>query len=107
MDIEGSIALVTGGNRGIGRHFVRQLLERGAAKVYAAARDPRTIDVPGAVPLALDITDPDAAAAAAAVATDLTLLVNNAGTSTGSDLVTGDLSAIKREIDTNFYGPLT
>ncbi|MFH9468750.1 SDR family oxidoreductase [Streptomyces clavifer] len=106
MKIEGSIALVTGGNRGIGRHFVQQLLVRGAAKVYAAARNPHTVDVPGAIPVALDITDPDAVAAAAAAIPDLTLLVNNAGITTGSDLVTGDLSAIKQEIDTNFYGPL-
>jgi NAD(P)-dependent dehydrogenase (short-subunit alcohol dehydrogenase family) len=106
MKIEGSIALVTGANRGIGRHFVQQLLDRGATKVYAAARNPQTIDLPGVIPLALDITDPDAVAAAAAAAGDLTLLVNNAGTVTGSDLVTGDLSAIKQEIDTNFYGPL-
>ncbi|OEV07378.1 SDR family oxidoreductase [Streptomyces nanshensis] len=106
MNIEGSVALVTGGNRGIGRHFVQQLLERGAATVYAAARNPQTVDVPGAIPLALDITDPDSVTAAAAVAADVTLLVNNAGTATGSDLVTGDLPAIKRELDTNFYGPL-
>ncbi|MFE9913076.1 SDR family oxidoreductase [Streptomyces clavifer] len=106
MKIEGSIALVTGGNRGIGRHFVQQLLDRGAAKVYAAARNPHTVDVPDAIPVALDITDPDAVAAAAAAIPDLTLLVNNAGITTGSDLVTGDLSAIKQEIDTNFYGPL-
>ncbi|MFE6698669.1 SDR family oxidoreductase [Streptomyces sp. NPDC057718] len=106
MKIEGSIALVTGGNRGIGRHFVQQLLDRGAAKVYAAARKPETIDVPGAIPLALDITDPDAVAAAAAAAPDLTLLVNNAGTTTGNDLVSGELAAIRQEFDTNFYGPL-
>ncbi|MFD4028901.1 SDR family oxidoreductase [Streptomyces sp. NPDC058576] len=106
MKIEGSIALVTGGNRGIGRHFVQQLLDRGAAKVYAAARNPGTIDVPGAIPLALDITDPDAVAAAAAAAPDLTLLVNNAGTTTGNDLVSGELNAIRQEFDTNFYGPL-
>lgn len=106
MKIEGSIALVTGGNRGIGRHFVQQLLDRGAAKVYAAARNPRTIDVPGAIPLALDITDPDAVAAAAAAAPDLTLLVNNAGTSTGNDLAGGELASIRQEFDTNSYGPL-
>ncbi|NED06144.1 SDR family oxidoreductase [Streptomyces sp. SID6648] len=106
MKIEGSIALVTGGNRGIGRHFVQQLLDRGAAKVYAAARNPRTIDAPGAIPLALDITDPDAVAVAAAAAPDLTLLVNNAGTSTGNDLVGGELASIRQEFDTNFYGPL-
>ncbi|MFF2223689.1 SDR family oxidoreductase [Streptomyces globisporus] len=106
MKIEGSIALVTGGNRGIGRHFVQQLLDRGAAKVYAATRKPETIDVPGATPLALDITDPDSVAAAAAAAPDLTLLVNNAGTTTGNDLVSGELAAIRKEFDTNFYGPL-
>ncbi|MBM7053613.1 SDR family NAD(P)-dependent oxidoreductase [Streptomyces durocortorensis] len=57
---------------------------------------------PGAIPLALDITDPDAVAAAP----DLTLLVNNAGTTTGNDLVSGELAAIQQEFDTNFYGPL-
>ena len=106
MNIEGSIALVTGGNRGIGRHFVQQLLDRGAAKVYAAARNPESIDVPGAVPLALDITDPDAVTAAAAGARDVTLLINNAGVSTGTDLVTGDLDSVHQEIETNFFGPL-
>ncbi|WP_445149884.1 SDR family oxidoreductase [Baekduia sp. Peel2402] len=106
MNIEGSIALVTGANRGLGRHFAVQLLERGAAKVYATARDPQTIDVPGVTSLALDITDPDAVAAAVAAAPDVTLLINNAGVTTGADLVTGDLDAIRREIDTNFYGPL-
>ncbi|MFE7456912.1 SDR family oxidoreductase [Streptomyces sp. NPDC057554] len=106
MDIRGSIALVTGGNRGIGRHFVQQLLDRGAAKVYAAARNPQSVDVPGAIPLALDITDPEAVTAAAAAAPDVTLLVNNAGAATGSDFVTGDLAAIRQEFETNFYGPL-
>lgn len=106
MNIEGSIALVTGANRGLGRHFAAQLLERGAARVYATARDPRTIDLLGVSPLALDVTDPDAVAAAAAAAPGVTLLVNNAGVATGADLVTGDLAAIRREIDTNFYGPL-
>ncbi|QEW02750.1 SDR family oxidoreductase [Microbacterium lushaniae] len=106
MNIEGSVALVTGGNRGIGRHFVQHLLERGATKVYAAARNPQSIDAPGAIPLALDITDPDSVARVAAVATDLTLLVNNAGVSTGTDLVTGDLATIRTEFETNFFGPL-
>src|SRR5689334_9625238 len=107
MNLEGSIALVTGANRGLGRHFAAQLLERGASKVYATARDPRGIaPADGLVPLALDITDPDAVAAAVAAAPDVTLLINNAGITTGTDLVTGDLAQIRREIDTNFYGPL-
>ena len=58
MQISGSIALVTGANRGLGREFAVQLLERGATKVYAAARRPELIDIPGVEPLRIDITDP-------------------------------------------------
>jgi NAD(P)-dependent dehydrogenase (short-subunit alcohol dehydrogenase family) len=65
MDIEGAVALVTGANRGIGRHFAQQLLERGAAKVYATARDPERVDVAGAEVLPLDVTDPASVAGTA------------------------------------------
>ncbi|MET0426801.1 MAG: SDR family oxidoreductase [Actinoplanes sp.] len=106
MQISGSIALVTGANRGIGRQFAAQLLERGATKVYAAARRPETIDLPGVEPLRLDITDPAAIAAAAAAAPDGNFLINNAGVSTGAGLVSGDLDTIALEMDTNFWGPL-
>ncbi|WP_026911127.1 SDR family oxidoreductase [Patulibacter minatonensis] len=106
MDITGSTALITGANRGLGRHFALQLLERGATRVYATARDPSTIDVPGAEVLALDITDADSVAAAARVASDVTLLVNNAGVSRYQDLVTGDLDAIRAEMEVNAFGPL-
>ncbi|GAA2650075.1 SDR family oxidoreductase [Paractinoplanes durhamensis] len=106
MQISGSIALVSGANRGLGRAFATQLLERGATKVYAAARRPETIDIPGVVPLQLDITDPDSIAAAAATANDITLLINNAGISTGANLISGDLETIRREMDTNFWGTL-
>ncbi len=81
-------------------------LDRGAAKVYAAARDPRTIDLDGVVPLALDITDARQVARAAQTAADIRLLINNAGVSTGTDLVTGDLDRIRLELDTNLYGTL-
>lgn len=107
MQIAGSIALVTGANRGIGREFARQLVERGATRVYAAARDPELIDVEGVIPLALDITDADAVAAAARAASDTTLLINNAGISTGANLVSGDLADIHREMDTHFFGTLS
>ncbi|HEY6887687.1 MAG TPA: SDR family oxidoreductase [Solirubrobacter sp.] len=107
MDIEGTTALITGANRGLGRHFAQQLLARGAAKVYATARDPRTIDIDGVVALALDITDPAQVAAAAQAAPDVNLLINNAGVSTGTDLVTGDLDRIRLELDTNLYGTLS
>ncbi|MGY2078972.1 SDR family oxidoreductase [Modestobacter sp. SYSU DS0657] len=106
MDITGSVALVTGANRGIGRHFARQLLERGAAKVYATSRRPELVDVPGAEVLRLDITDPESVAAAATAAGDVTLLVNNAGITTRANLVTGDLAEIRREMDTHYFGTL-
>ena len=106
MDIAGSVALVTGANRGLGRHFAQQLVARGAAKVYATARRPETVDLPGVKILQLDITDPASIAAAAEVATDTTLLINNAGVSTYQNLLTGDLAKIRLEMDTHFFGTL-
>ena len=106
MDITGSVALVTGANRGLGRQFTQQLLERGATKVYATSRRPELVDVPGVEVLRLDVTDPESVAAAAAAAADVTLVVNNAGISTGANLVTGDLADVRREMDTHFYGTL-
>ncbi|WP_144122754.1 SDR family oxidoreductase [Catellatospora sichuanensis] len=107
MKISGSVALVTGANRGIGRHFAQQLLERGATKVYATARNPALVDLPGVQVLRLDITDAASVAAAAATATDVTLLINNAGVFTSQNLVTGALEQIRLEMDTHFYGTLT
>ncbi|MEU8257554.1 SDR family oxidoreductase [Micromonospora inaquosa] len=107
MQISGSIALVTGANRGIGRHFAQQLLERGAAKVYATSRNPQQIDIPGVERLRLDITDPRSVEEAAAAAPDVTLLVNNAGIATFTNLVNGDLSTIRSELDTHFWGTLS
>jgi NAD(P)-dependent dehydrogenase (short-subunit alcohol dehydrogenase family) len=106
MKIAGATALVTGANRGFGRHLAAELLARGAT-VYAGARDPGRVDLPGARPLALDITDPASVAAAAAVAGDVTLLINNAGSATGADLLHGDLDKIRLEIDTHFFGTLS
>ncbi|BBB01836.1 putative short chain dehydrogenase [Actinacidiphila reveromycinica] len=106
MKIDGSVALVTGGNRGIGEQFVKELLDRGAARVYAAARDPRKVAVPGAVPLTLDITDPASVRAAAEQAGDVTLLVNNAGIATGASVLDGDLADFRREFDTHVFGTL-
>jgi NAD(P)-dependent dehydrogenase (short-subunit alcohol dehydrogenase family) len=106
MDITGSIALVTGANRGLGRQFAQQLLERGATKVYATSRRPELIDVPGVEVLRLDVTDPESVAAAAAAAGDVTLVVNNAGISTRANLVTGDLADVRREMETHFFGTL-
>jgi NAD(P)-dependent dehydrogenase (short-subunit alcohol dehydrogenase family) len=106
MDIKNSVVVVTGANRGLGRHFAAQLIERGA-KVYAGARRIETVDLPGAIPLQLDITDPDSVARAAAVATDATFLVNNAGSGTGASLLTGDLADIRLEMETHYFGTLS
>ncbi|HEY0260252.1 MAG TPA: SDR family oxidoreductase [Lacisediminihabitans sp.] len=108
MNVTDQIALVTGANRGIGRQFVLELLERGASKVYATARRPETLDFDDSrvVPLHLDLVDPGSVVAAAAAARDVTLLVNNAGISTGAALVTGDLDEVRREMDTHFWGTL-
>jgi NAD(P)-dependent dehydrogenase (short-subunit alcohol dehydrogenase family) len=106
MDISHSTALVTGANRGLGRALAAELLTRGA-KVYAGARNPASVDLPGAIPLALDITDPASVAAAAAVAGDVTLLINNAGISTGASLLEGELDSVRLELDTHFFGTLS
>jgi NAD(P)-dependent dehydrogenase (short-subunit alcohol dehydrogenase family) len=106
VKIAGSVALVTGANRGIGRELAARLLERGAAKVYAAARKPSTVDLPGVEVLALDVTDPASVAAAAAAAGDVTLLVNNAGVNADQQLLTGDLAEMRREMDTLHWGTL-
>jgi NAD(P)-dependent dehydrogenase (short-subunit alcohol dehydrogenase family) len=103
MQIHGAVALVTGANRGLGREFARQLVERGAT-VYAAARRPETIDLDGVTPIRLDITDPAQVEAAARAAGDVSLLINNAGIATGADLVAGDLELARREMDTHFWG---
>ncbi|MFE2823374.1 SDR family oxidoreductase [Streptomyces sp. NPDC059271] len=105
MDFTNVVALVTGANRGLGREFTRQLLERGA-RVYAAARRPETIDAPGAVPLRLDVTDASSIAAAAAAAPDVTLLVNNAGILTNAPLISGDFDDVYQEMETNYFGTL-
>lgn len=106
MDLTTTTALITGANRGLGRHLATELLARGAT-VYAGARTPDSIDLPGAKPIALDITDPASVAAAAEAAGDVTLLINNAGSSTGANLLNGDPEAIRLEMDTHFFGTLS
>ena len=96
--IEGSVALVTGGSRGIGRALVAALYERGAKKVYATARDPHTVTHPDAVPLALEVTDPASVAAAAEQAQDVTLLINNAGASVNANFLDSPVDDVRRDV---------
>jgi len=98
-------ALVTGANRGLGKRLAAELVERGA-KVYAAARRPETVDLPGVVPIQLDITDPESVRRAAQAAPDVNVLVNNAGVSTRSSLLTGRLEDVRLEMDTHYFGTL-
>jgi NAD(P)-dependent dehydrogenase (short-subunit alcohol dehydrogenase family) len=105
MKIDGQTALVTGANRGLGRHLAKQLRDRGAT-VYAGARNPDSIDLPGVIPVALNITDPASVEAAAATSGDVSILINNAGSFTQSSLLTGDVADIRLELDTHFFGTL-
>src|SRR5580704_8940738 len=108
MKIQGSVALVTGSNRGLGKALVSALLEAGAAKVYAAARDASkvTSSDPRVVPLALDTSKPEQIAAAARVAGDVTLLVNNAGVASAANVLTTSQAALDADFGTNVYGTL-
>lgn len=105
--LSGAVVLVTGANGGIGSHFVHQALARGAAKVYASARTPRGWDDERIVPLTLDVTDPASIAAAAAAASDVTVLINNAGASVSSPgILSHTDEEIRSNVETNFLGPL-
>lgn len=107
MQIEGSVALVTGANRGLGAAFASVLLGRGAAKVYAGARNPDTVTQDGVVPIQLDVTSAADIASAAERCTDVTLLVNNAGIGSTTSLLDDDVvEAARREFETNVFGPL-
>jgi NAD(P)-dependent dehydrogenase (short-subunit alcohol dehydrogenase family) len=110
MEIAGSTALVTGSNRGLGREIVKGVLERGAEKVYATARDPESIndlvtEYEGrVVPLAIDLTDAGSISAAESAARDVKLLINNASTAAFVMPFDVDPDMIEREMKTNYFG---
>lgn len=111
MKVEGSVALVTGANGGIGRALVEELLKRGASKIYAGVRDTAAVQAlfndARVVPLALDVTNPEQVAQAAKVASDATLLVNNAGIAGFKGALSAEnLDVARAEMEVNYFGPL-
>jgi NAD(P)-dependent dehydrogenase (short-subunit alcohol dehydrogenase family) len=107
MKIENAVALVTGANRGIGLAFARELLARGARKVYVGARDPAAVTQSGVQPLRLDVTKPEDVAFAAALASDVTLVINNAGIAQPGGFLEADSEEVaRRTFETNFFAML-
>eukprot|EP01034_Spumella_vulgaris_P041819 gene41819-51833_t len=108
MKIENAVVLITGANRGIGLAFARELLARGARKVYAGVRDPATVaPQPSVQALRLDVNNPSDVAAAAALASDVTLVINNAGIAQPGGFLAADSEELARRLfETNFFGML-
>jgi NAD(P)-dependent dehydrogenase (short-subunit alcohol dehydrogenase family) len=108
VEIGGAVALVTGADRGLGRAFARELVSRGAARVYGAARNPAAVTEPGVTSIALDITDPERVAQVARDCADVTVLVNNAGVMKASPFIGApNLDAARLEMETNYFGTLS
>ena len=101
MKLQGSVALVSGGNRGIGKAFVEGLLAAGAKKVYAAARKPGDPTIAGSVPISLDITNPEQVALAAARCADVDLLIN-----LSPFISSPDVREARAAMETNYFGTL-
>ncbi|MFC3052594.1 SDR family oxidoreductase [Kordiimonas pumila] len=111
MNIENAVALVTGGNRGIGLGFVTELLKAGAKKVYIGCRSLSegeaiaTENPKQLVAVALDVTRPETIENAAMNCTDVSLLVNNAGAFINERLIGAkDMSAMRTEMEVNYFG---
>ena len=107
MKLQDATVFITGANRGLGLAFARAALERGARKVYAAARKPEQIDLPGVVPVQLDVLDDASVAAAARLCSDVTLVINNAGIASPSAVLSdGGEASLRHHLETNFFGVL-
>lgn len=107
MKLDNAVVLITGANRGLGLAFAKEALARGARKVYAGARDPASVTLPGVIPVKLDVTNPADVARVAAELGDVTLLINNAGiANTGGFLAPNSLESARAHMETNFFGPL-
>lgn len=107
MNIQDSVVFITGANRGLGLQLAKAALAAGAKKVYAAARDPKTVTLPGVVPVQLDVTKHDEIAAVTREYQDVTILINNAGiVRAGGILADNALEQARAELETNVIGPM-
>ena len=106
VQLEGSTVVVTGGQRGLGKAIVAELLDRGAAHVYATARTPQPAGDPRVTSLALDVTDANSVAALAKAAPDATIVINNAGTIGAATLLDSSIEDVRSIFDTNYFGAL-
>ncbi|OBG23807.1 SDR family oxidoreductase [Mycobacterium sp. 852002-51057_SCH5723018] len=106
VNIKGSTVVVTGGQRGLGKTIVEELLQRGAAKVYATARAPKPSDDPRVVSVELDVTKPNSVAALAVTAPDANIVINNAGIIGASNLLSSDIEEARAVFETNYFGAL-
>jgi NAD(P)-dependent dehydrogenase (short-subunit alcohol dehydrogenase family) len=113
MTIQNSVVLVTGANRGIGQAYVKALVEAGAQKIYATARELSSLDETVAIapdkiiPLALDITNSSQIKKIAQQTTDVEILLNNAGVISSGGLFKPDsLEMAQWEFNTNYFGTL-
>jgi NAD(P)-dependent dehydrogenase (short-subunit alcohol dehydrogenase family) len=104
--IDNSVVLVTGANGGLGTEFVKQALERGARKVYAAARTTREWHDERVVPITLDVTDAGSIFDSVGVTADTSIVINNAGVSSPSSMTTGPFDEVRAVFETNFFGAL-
>lgn len=106
--IKGSVVLLTGATGAIAKALIAELKARGAAKIYAAARDVSSLKASdGLVPIRMDVTNDAEVAQAVAAAGDVTLLINNAGINHNTSfLVAPDIAIAREEIEINYLAPL-
>ena len=107
MQIKKSTVLITDANRGIGLAFAKAFLARGAQKVYAGSRDPAKISLSGVTPIKLDVNSIADVQAAAQLAQDVTIVVNNAGIANlGSFMAEDAEDLLRSHLETNVLGVL-